>query len=119
MQLARERVEEALELLNDALRSMTAGGQAADVGGLCRAAGVLSSHLGRPRDTVRYYEQLLQVAPEDPYLRWALGDTYAELGEAALSTLHWDRFVQMAGASADPALQEMLAAHRARRGTEH
>jgi hypothetical protein len=80
---------------------------------------VLSSSLGRLRDTACYYEQLLQIAPENPYVRAALGDTYAELGEEALSTLHWDRFVEMAGASTDLGVQDMLAGHLARRGPGH
>lgn len=114
MQLAREqRLAEALALLNEALRTLTDVMQAREVAWLCRTAAMLCTSLGRLRDAAGYYEEAVRATPDDPYIHSALGDTYAALGDEVLSTLHRGHFERLAGASADPAVQQVLAAYLA------
>jgi tetratricopeptide (TPR) repeat protein len=115
MRLAQEhRVEEALELLDEGIRVATELGNVAHVASLASAAGTLSWHRRELRATVGYYGQAAQAAPNDPYTQFALTEGYAELGENELSRQHRERFVELAGASTDPDVQEFLSGYLAR-----
>ena len=110
-----QRVDQAIAHLRDGIRVAREQGDLAGIAALASHAAAHCTHLGQLEAAVALYEEAARCDPEDPYRQLAIGDIYAMLGDDARSAMHWNQFSEMASASMDPDLLELLAAHLARR----
>jgi tetratricopeptide (TPR) repeat protein len=109
------RTEEAIAHLREGIRVAREQGDLAGVASLAGQAAVHCTHLGQLAAAAALYEEAAQCDPEDPYKQLAIGDIHAMLGDEARAAIHWNLFSEMASASMDADLLELLAAHLARR----
>jgi hypothetical protein len=63
---------------------------------------------------VAHYQTATAAVHDDAYTEWALGDAHAALGEHDEAEAHWKRFSDLATASGDPELLDLLDKHRAK-----
>ncbi|MEO7733051.1 MAG: hypothetical protein ABIY55_18965 [Kofleriaceae bacterium] len=111
----QRRIDDAIAHLRQGIRTLRAQGDLAGVSSLACTAAEHCTQRGDLHAAATLYEDAARAAPDDPYTQLAIGDTYAMMGDDARSTTHWNRFSEMASASMDPDLLELLAAHLARR----
>ena len=109
------QLEDAVAHLREGLRAARAQGDLAGVALIACCAGAHCTQLRQLDAAVALYEEAARADPGDPYTQLAIGDTYAMLRDDARAVEHWNRFSEMASASMDPDLLELLAAHLARR----
>jgi tetratricopeptide (TPR) repeat protein len=109
------RLDEAIAHLREGMRVAREQGDLAGLAALAAHAAVRCTQLGQLDAAAALYEEAARYDPGDPYKQLELGDIHAMLGDDARAAMHWNLFSEMASASMDADLLELLAAHLARR----
>lgn len=107
-QASRGLFQEALSCIEDGLQRARELGDAELVALLARNAGVVCESAGWLRRAEPYYQVAQEASPSDPYIHFALGHLYHQLGKPELGKEHYQVAHRIAGERNDAQLLQAL-----------
>jgi tetratricopeptide (TPR) repeat protein len=109
LELARQgRDEEAIEVLESALRDDSLKGDLKWLSRLARNAGIISENLGDTERAYDYFYEAHTLAPDDASMLWALGDLCLRMKDRVKAREFFKMCYQAASVRSDRDLLEML-----------